>query len=102
MESTTEGSVVLAGVYLKVGVIGWCRYALGAYGTILHYGIPLIAMGVLIGSMSVVSLLLTSLDAKRFAAGSSVLHMQIVCVLLCISTHSVLVVGALLQLAVHS
>lgn len=102
MESTTEGSVVLAGVYLKVGVIGWVRYALAANTSMLHYLTPCIALGVGCGSIAVCAVLGSSVDAKRFAAGSSVLHMQLVLLCLALSQHSLLVVGAMLQLAAHS
>jgi len=59
-------------------------------------------LGTILGSCSVGSLVLSSIDSKRFAAASSVIHMQCVLLLLAMSSHSGCVAGAMLQLLAHS
>nr|APQ44786.1 NADH dehydrogenase subunit 4 [Diplonema papillatum] len=102
VESSTEGSVVLAGVYLKVGLLGWVRYALLVHPVVLQHVAPLTLVLGMAGSACLVAPMASSLDAKRFAAMSSVLHMQLICC--CASwVHRILLLqGVMLQGIVHS
>lgn len=68
----------------------------------IQYTTPAVSLGVVIGSLAVMVLAITSLDTKRFAAASSVLHMQICILGLIAVCASTLIVGALLQLVAHS
>jgi len=101
-ESTTEGSIVLAGVYLKVGVLGWYRYALHSTSQVVTYTTPVWMLCCVGGSYAVVQVVGSSLDVKRFAAGSSILHLQVVLLGLMVLDSTHLTIGVVLQLMVHS
>lgn len=102
MESTTEGSILLAGIYLKVGVIGWMRYVAASSPTLLLYTLPLVLTTLVAGTVALLVVVLTTIDIKRFAAVSSILHLQLVLVMLLHTPHTLLVLGAVLQLTTHS
>jgi len=69
---------------------------------VLSYIVPVALFLCVAGTVAVTSILLAGMDIKRFAAASSVLHLQVCILLLLLVHHSLLVVGAMLQLAVHS
>jgi len=101
-ESTTEGSILLAGIYLKVGVLGWYRYSVGSGSVLLLFLLPIWTLLTLMGSVGVASVVVGSLDIKRFAAASSILHLQVVVLALLHTTSSMMVLGSIIQTLVHS
>lgn len=80
VEAPTAGSVLLAGVLLKMGGYGFLRFTLPMYPEATIYFLPLVFM------LAVVAILYTSLttirqtDIKRIIAYSSVGHMNMVIV----------------------
>jgi len=102
VESSTEGSIVLAGVYLKVGVLGWYRYAVWGNTLVTMYTLPLAGVCMLLGTSSCVAVVVMSLDTKRFAASCSVLHLQVCILSLLLIHHVLLSVGSMLQVVLHS
>lgn len=78
VEAPTAGSVLLAGILLKLGGYGFLRFSLPLFPVASAYFTPLIF------TMSVVAILYTSLttlrqtDLKRIIAYSSVAHMNFV------------------------
>jgi NADH-quinone oxidoreductase subunit M len=78
VEAPTAGSVVLAGVLLKLGGYGFIRFGLQMFPQASHYYMPLIF------ALSVVAIVYTSLvafrqtDIKKLIAYSSVAHMGFV------------------------
>jgi len=80
VEAPTAGSVLLAGVLLKMGTYGFLRFSLPLFPYASQYFTPLIYM------MSILAIIYTSLttirqiDLKRIIAYSSVAHMNFVLV----------------------
>lgn len=78
VEAPTAGSVLLAGILLKLGGYGFLRFSLPMFPEASEYFTPLVY------TMSVVAILYTSLttirqtDLKRIIAYSSVAHMNFV------------------------
>ncbi len=78
VEAPTAGSVVLAGILLKMGGYGFLRFSLPMFPDASHYFAPLIF------ALSVIAILYTSLvalvqeDMKKLIAYSSVAHMGFV------------------------
>jgi NADH-quinone oxidoreductase subunit M len=78
VEAPTAGSVILAGVLLKMGGYGFIRFSVPMFPEASHYFAPLIF------AMSVIAIVYTSLvalaqeDMKKLIAYSSVAHMALV------------------------
>ena len=78
VEAPTAGSVILAGILLKMGGYGFLRFSLPMFPDASHYFAPLIF------ALSVVAIIYTSLvammqeDIKKLIAYSSVAHMGFV------------------------
>jgi NADH-quinone oxidoreductase subunit M len=77
-EAPTAGSVILAGVLLKMGTFGFFRYALPLFPeAALHYR-PLIATLAVVGIVYGALMCFVQKDMKRLVAYSSVSHMGFV------------------------
>jgi len=78
VEAPTTGSVILAGILLKLGTYGFLRFSLPLFGEANFYFAPLVY------TISVLGVIYTSLtairqtDFKRIIAYTSVAHMNIV------------------------
>ena len=78
VEAPTAGSVILAGVLLKMGAYGFIRFSIGMLPEASEFFLPLIF------SLSVIAIIYTSLvafaqtDIKKLIAYSSVAHMGFV------------------------
>jgi len=78
VEAPTAGSVILAGILLKMGGYGFLRFSLPMFPDASHYFAPLVF------TLSVVAIIYTSLvalvqeDIKKLIAYSSVAHMGFV------------------------
>ncbi len=78
VEAPTAGSVILAGILLKMGGYGFLRFSLPMFPQASHYFTPLVF------SLSVIAIVYTSLvafrqlDVKKLIAYSSVAHMGFV------------------------
>lgn len=100
VEAPTVGSVLLAGILLKLGVYGLVRYNLTFFPLASHFFTPLAY------TLSVISIIVASLNAirqtdlKRIVAYSSIAHMNIV-VLGVFSFNVIGLSGAILQSISH-
>lgn len=78
VEASTIGSVFLAGILLKLGTYGFCRFNLILFPLANIFFIPLIftlcCLGVIFGSLSAIR----QTDLKRIIAYSSVAHMNFI------------------------
>lgn len=78
VEAPTVGSVLLAGILLKLGVYGFLRFSLTIFSEASLYFAPLIyllsVVGVIYASLSA----LRQTDLKRIIAYSSIAHMNLV------------------------
>jgi len=78
VEAPTVGSVLLAGILLKLGVYGFIRFSLMLYPLASLYFSPLIYMLSIIGVVYASLTALRQTDLKRIIAYSSVAHMNLV------------------------
>jgi len=78
VEAPTSGSVILAGILLKLGVYGFLRFSLPLFPEANYFFLPLVFV------MAILAIIYTSLtairqtDLKRIIAYSSVAHMNLV------------------------
>ena len=100
VEAPTAGSVLLAGVLLKMGVYGFFRFALpwfpDAFATFVPYLIVLSIIGIIYGAL----VAMVQKDVKSLVAFSSVAHMGFVMLGLCALNIQSLA-GSLLQSVNH-
>jgi NADH-quinone oxidoreductase subunit M len=100
VEAPTAGSVILAGILLKLGGYGFIRFSLPMFPLASSYFTPLIF------SLSVIAVIYTSLvalaqiDMKKLVAYSSVAHMGLV-TLGTFAVTSEAVQGAMIQMLSH-
>ena len=77
-DAPTAGSVVLAGVLLKMGTYGFIRFSLPLFPEASHYFVPMIVTLSLIGIVYGAFFALAQKDIKRLVAYSSVSHLGFV------------------------
>lgn len=100
VEAPTAGSVILAGVLLKMGGYGFLRFSIGMLPVASEYFAPLIY------ALSAVAVIYTSLvalaqeDMKKLIAYSSVAHMAFVTVGI-FAMNQQAVAGAIIQMLSH-
>ena len=99
-EAPAAGSVILAGVMLKLGTFGFIRYAMPLFPQAAHDAAPAIALlgviGVVYGSL----MCMAQTDLKRLIAYSSVAHLGFVMTGLAAMTPEA-TQGAVLQMVNH-
>jgi NADH-quinone oxidoreductase subunit M len=100
VEAPTAGSVILAGILLKLGGYGFLRFSLPMFPSASHYFTPLVF------TLSVIAVIYTSLvafrqvDIKKLIAYSSVAHMGFVTMGI-FAGNAVGVQGAIYQMLSH-
>ena len=100
VEAPTAGSVILAGVLLKMGGYGFLRFSLGVFPEASAYFNPLVFF------LSVIAIIYTSLvalaqtDMKKLIAYSSVAHMGIVTIGIFVANQQS-IEGAMIQMLSH-
>jgi NADH-quinone oxidoreductase subunit M len=99
-EAPTAGSVILAGVLLKMGTYGLLRFNLALFPTAAHDFAPLIITLAIIGIIYGALVAMVQPDVKRLVAYSSVSHMGFV-VLGLFSFTEIGMQGALYQMLNH-
>jgi len=78
VEAPTVGSVLLAGILLKLGVYGFVRFSLTLFPEASYYFSPLIYILCILGIISASLTAIRQTDLKRIIAYSSVAHMNLV------------------------
>lgn len=100
VEAPTEGSVILAGVLLKLGTYGFIRFSIPILSKISLYFTPLVY------SIALISIIYTSFtairqtDLKRIIAYTSIAHMNLV-VLSIFSFNIIGIEGSIIQSLSH-
>jgi len=77
-DAPTAGSVLLAGVLLKMGTYGFVRFCLPLFPAASHYYVPLMVGLALVGIIYGALVALAQKDIKRLVAYSSVSHLGFV------------------------
>ena len=100
VEAPTAGSVILAGVLLKMGTYGFLRFAIPLFPVATAYFTPLFSVLALIGIIYGALVSMVQPDIKKLVAYSSVSHLGFVMLGLFALT-SAGMQGALLQMVNH-
>jgi NADH-quinone oxidoreductase subunit M len=99
-EAPTAGSVMLAGVLLKMGTYGMLRFCLPLFPDAAHRFAPAIAVLAIIGIIYGALVAMVQVDLKRLVAYSSVSHLGFV-VLGIFAFHAISIQGAVFQMLSH-
>ncbi|MBZ5641990.1 MAG: NADH-quinone oxidoreductase subunit M [Acidobacteriia bacterium] len=99
-EAPTAGSVMLAGVLLKMGTYGMLRFCLPLFPEAAHKFAPAIAVLAIIGIIYGALVAMVQVDLKRLVAYSSVSHLGFV-VLGIFAFHVISIQGAVFQMLAH-
>jgi proton-translocating NADH-quinone oxidoreductase chain M len=100
VEAPTAGSVILAGVLLKMGTYGFIRFSLPLFPQASFYFTPFVYTISLVGIVYTSLTAIRQTDFKRIIAYTSIAHMNVV-MLGIFSFNSVGIEGALLQSLSH-
>ena len=99
-EAPTAGSVMLAGVLLKMGIYGMLRFCLPLFPNASHRFAPAIAVLAIIGIVYGALVAMVQVDLKRLVAYSSVSHLGFV-VLGIFAFQTISIQGAVYQMLAH-
>ncbi len=99
-EAPTAGSVMLAGVLLKMGTYGMLRFCLPLFPDAARQFAPIIAVLAIIGIVYGALVAMVQVDLKRLVAYSSVSHLGFV-VLGIFAFHQISIQGAVYQMLNH-
>jgi NADH-quinone oxidoreductase subunit M len=100
VEAPTEGSVLLAGILLKLGTYGILRFLIPMFPFATIYYTPLVLIMSTMGILYTSFITLRQIDIKRIVAYSSVAHMNL-CVLGMFSTNMTAIAGSILLMIGH-
>jgi NADH-quinone oxidoreductase subunit M len=98
-EAPTAGSVILAGVLLKMGTFGFLRLALPLFPEAARQAVPVMMTLAVVGILYGAVVAAVQPDVKRLVAYSSVAHMGFVMLGIFSLTHNGIVGGAYQQLS---
>ncbi len=100
VEAPTAGSVMLAGVLLKMGTYGMIRFCLPLFPNAAHHAAPWVAALAIIGIIYGALVSLVQPNLKKLVAYSSVSHLGFV-VLGIFAFHNISMQGAVFQMLAH-
>jgi NADH-quinone oxidoreductase subunit M len=100
VEAPTAGSIILAGVLLKMGTYGMIRFCLPLFPDASHRAAPVVGILAIIGIIYGALVALVQPNLKKLVAYSSVSHLGFV-VLGIFAFHSISMQGAVYQMLAH-
>jgi NADH-quinone oxidoreductase subunit M len=100
VEAPTAGSIILAGVLLKMGTYGMIRFCLPLFPEASHRAAPFVAVLAIIGIIYGALVALVQPNLKKLVAYSSVTHLGFV-VLGIFTFHTISMQGAVYQMLAH-
>lgn len=100
VQAPTAGSVILAGVLLKLGTYGFLRFNLGLFPEAAHQFAPLIGVLAVIGIIYGAIVSFPQKDVKKLVAYSSVSHLGFVMLGL-VAQNEIGIQGAIIQMVNH-
>lgn len=77
VEAPTTGSVLLAGLLLKIGLYGLIRICMGLFPDVCYWAQPVVSTLAIVGIVYASLITLRQIDMKRIIAYSSVSHMSL-------------------------
>lgn len=77
VEAPTTGSVLLAGLLLKIGLYGFLRICISLFPDVSAYAAPVVSTLAIVGVIYASLITLRQIDMKRIIAYSSVAHMSL-------------------------
>lgn len=101
VEAPTVGSVLLAGILLKLGCYGFLRFSIQLFPTATEYFKPFILWLAIISIIYSALACLRQIDMKRIVAYSSIAHMNLV-ILGCFSGNIIATQGAIMLMFAHA
>lgn len=99
-EAPTTGSVLLAGIMLKLGAYGFIRVSIGLFPVGCDYWSPLVFLLSILAVIYISLVAITQVDLKRIIAYSSIAHMGFVTAGL-FSLNSLGIVGGIFVMVSH-
>lgn len=100
VESPTSGSVILAGILLKLGTYGIFRYLIPLFPNAAFFLMPIVSLFCLLGIIYCSFIILRQIDLKKIIAYSSVIHMSY-CILGLFCFNLTGMLGAILTMFSH-
>ncbi|MGQ9502521.1 MAG: complex I subunit 4 family protein [Anaerolineae bacterium] len=100
VEAPTAGSVILAGVLLKMGAYGYLRFCIPLFPEVIPHAVPWLSILALIGIIYGALVALAQDDIKSLVAYSSVAHMGFI-ILGIFALNPPAMAGAVLQMVNH-
>ena len=100
VEAPTGGSVILAGVLLKMGTYGFLRFAIPLFPDATKFFMPYLISLSLVGVIYGALLALAQKDLKKLVAYSSISHMGLIMLGLLVLNHNG-ISGSILQMLCH-
>jgi proton-translocating NADH-quinone oxidoreductase chain M len=100
VEAPTEGSVLLAGLLLKLGTYGFLRYLFPLFSFLNYYFAPFVITLASIGIVYTSFSTLRQIDIKRIIAYSSISHMNM-CILGLFSYNEIAFIGSIFLMIGH-
>jgi proton-translocating NADH-quinone oxidoreductase chain M len=100
VEAPTSGSVLLAGILLKLGTYGFLRFSLPLFPTASYFFTPCIYTVSLLGVVYASFTAIRQTDLKRIIAYTSIAHMNLV-VMGCFCFNAIGLAGAIFQSISH-
>ena len=99
VEAPTSGSIILAGLLLKLGTYGLVRFLIPLFWNIIEYLSPILFSICIYGTIYISFIILRQLDLKRIIAYSSIIHMNFILLGLLIFNKNALIGGIFLCLS---
>jgi len=100
VEAPTEGSVLLAGLLLKLGAYGILRFLIPMFPSVTLYYSPLVITLSILGIVYTSFITIRQIDIKRIVAYSSIAHMNL-CILGIFSFNNTAIAGSILLMISH-
>ena len=76
VEAPTTGSIILAGILLKLGIYGMLRFLILSFKIATVYFIPFVYLISILGILYISINILSQIDLKKIIAYSSIIHMS--------------------------
>jgi proton-translocating NADH-quinone oxidoreductase chain M len=99
VEAPTSGSVILAGLLLKLGAYGLIRFLLPLFSDIIVFLNPVLVTICIYSIIYISFIILRQLDLKRIIAYSSIIHMNFILLGLVISNKNTIIGGIFLLIS---